>query len=283
MVDYPVVLAILSGVVFGCERLWPRVSGQKAIRPHLVSDLAHLVFNGHFLGVILYTWASRWVAPGFDRGLRQLEWYEAVYRNAAADWPLWVQIPVVLVVADAMQWGIHRLLHAVPWLWELHKVHHSVPEGEMDFWVSFRFHWGEVVVYRVLQFLPLAWFGFAVEAMWVQAVVGTLVGHLNHSNLDLGYGPWRYVLNSPRMHLWHHDRERGANAVNFGIVFSAWDWLFGTAYVPEHPPRRLGFQGDEEFPRTFFAQEAWPLGRVIPARWAAGMAVVGIAAAWWLH
>lgn len=88
---------------------------------------------------------------------------------------------------------------------------------------------------------------------------GTLVGHLNHANLDLGHGAWRCVLTSPRMHLWHHaDREASCN---YGIIFSAWDWLFGCAYVPSHPPPRLGFGETRTFPRSLPAQWLWPLSR----------------------
>src|SRR5205085_574315 len=135
-----------------------------------------------------------------------------------------------------------------------------VVDGEMDWIVSFRFHWMEVVVYKALQFVPLAFFGFGATAVMTHAIVGTLIGHLNHANLDWGYGPWRYLLNNPRMHLWHHDYDAPAGrAKNFGIIFSVWDFVFRTAHVPDHPPRKLGFPGVEEFPTNFFTQEIWPI------------------------
>lgn len=89
------------------------------------------------------------------------------------------------------------------------------------------------------------------------------MGHLNHANLDWGHGWWRYVLNSPRMHLWHHDTE-SARARNFGIIFSLWDWVFGTAHLPDHPPRRVGFHGQEALPPDFFRRSLWPLTRLNP-------------------
>ena len=49
------------------------------------------------------------------------------------------------------------------------------------------------------------------------AVVSTVWGDLNHANLNVGLGPLGYVLNSPRMHLWHHDQsDEGGAAKNFG-------------------------------------------------------------------
>lgn len=126
----------------------------------------------------------------------------------------------------------------------IHKLHHCVLDGEMDWVVSFRFNPLEAVVYRGLQWLPLAWLGLAPEALMAHAIVATAIGHLNHSNLDLGHGAWRFVVNSPRMHLWHHDRDGAPK--NFGIIFSAWDWLFGTAHLPADAPRAIGIPTPQE-------------------------------------
>jgi sterol desaturase/sphingolipid hydroxylase (fatty acid hydroxylase superfamily) len=251
MWSYPLVLVVVSAGVALLERVTPARPSQPALRRGLWSDALYLLFNGHFLGVGLAWTAARTVDPllasRFDLHL-------------AAGWPIWLQAIVATVVLDFAQWTIHILLHRVPWLWEVHKVHHSVRNGEMDWIVSFRFHWAEVVVYKTLQYLPLALLGFAGEALFFHAVFGTVVGHLNHANLDWGHGPWRYVLNSPRMHLWHHDAD-APRARNFGILFSVWDWLFGTAHLPDHPPRRLGFDGEQALPPDFFRRSLWPLVR----------------------
>jgi len=87
-------------------------------------------------------------------------------------------------------------------------------------------------------------------------------GHLNHSNLKISWGPLRYVLNSSRMHVWHHDFElHHRYGQNFGVVFSLWDWLLGTAYLPQEPeePQRLGFRDMDAFPRGLAARLAFPL------------------------
>ncbi|MBI4821489.1 MAG: sterol desaturase family protein [Deltaproteobacteria bacterium] len=262
MPSYPVVLAVLSGLVLVAEALRPWRRSQPQLRRGLVSDLLHLVFNGHYLGLAIFFVSSKYIIPAIDGPLSTIGLHSWVYLGAAASWPPWAQAVTALVVLDFIQWWIHRLLHAVPWLWTFHKVHHSVVDGEMDWIVSFRFHWFEAVLYKGLQYFPMAFFGFSGEAMMVQAAIGTLVGHLNHSNLDLGHGPWRYLFNSPRMHIWHHDYDIADGRVkNFGIVFSAWDWLFGTAHLPDQPPRAIGFEGVERLPRQFFGRLLWPLVR----------------------
>ncbi|MFZ9887731.1 MAG: rhodanese-like domain-containing protein [Myxococcota bacterium] len=259
---YPLSLAALSIVAWGAERLWPWRKEQRALRRALPSDFFHLVFNGHFLGVILYGIATHRVLPWVEPWLHEHGVHEAVYARVAAAWPVWLQIVVALVVVDFLQWCVHNLLHRVPWLWETHKVHHSVKDGEMDFIVSFRFQWTEVVIYRSLLYVPLAFFGFGEVAVMTHAIFGTFIGHLNHANLDLSYGPLRYVFNSPRMHLWHHNYDGDEKStVNFGIIFSTWDWLFGTAKMPAEPPPKIGFAGVETFPTNFLSQAAWPLGR----------------------
>lgn len=286
---YPLSLLALSLAVFTAERLWPWRRAQRAWRRTLPSDLVHLAFNGHLLGVLLFGIAQHRVLPHVDGWLRSAGLYDDVYRAFAAEWPLWVQVPVALLVVDLLQWGVHNLLHRVPWLWELHKVHHSVTDGEMDWIVSFRFQWGEVIVYRSLLYVPLAFLGFGYEAVMTHALVGTLVGHLNHANLDLSWGPLRYLVNNPRMHLWHHDYDGDARTtVNFGIIFSLWDWMFGTAKLPADPPAKLGFPGVESFPQSFLSQVAWPLPRLFGGgRTGRALAVVSgvivLAGGYWLH
>ena len=59
----------------------------------------------------------------------------------------------------------------------------------------------------------------------------------------------KYIVNSPEMHLWHHNHpDCGPVNRNFALTLSVWDWLFGTAYLPGHAPERLGFDGIETYP-----------------------------------
>lgn len=263
---YPLALGVISVFVMFLEWRFPGHREPTLKRRTLWSDALHLVFNGHFLGVIIYFISTRYILPGVDAALGFDSSERPWYRDTATDWPLAIQILVAIVVIDFLQWGVHRLLHRVPLLWEFHKIHHSVADNEMNWIVAFRFHWMEAVLYKSLLFVPLAWFGFRMEALVIHAVFGTLIGHLNHANLNWDYGVARYLLNNPRMHAWHHDREADARqTVNFGIIFSLWDWLFKTAKLPASRPTRLGFREIEETPQDFFNHAIWPIHRVVPA------------------
>ena len=121
---------------------------------------------------------------------------------------------------------------------------------------------GEVVVDKTLSYLPLVILGVDGTVILLMAVVSTLMQDLTHSNLRIDWGPLRYLFNSAKMHVWHHDIvQHGRGGQNFGIVLSVWDWIFGTAYWPadQEQPEQLGFEGMEEtYPRSLAARLVYP-------------------------
>lgn len=177
--------------------------------------------------------------------------------------PLWSQLLILFVIKDFISWNTHRLLHYVPALWEFHKVHHSVKQ--MGFAAHLRYHWMENVVYRSIEYIPLAMLGFSIQEFFFIHIVAVFIGHFNHSNIWVPLGPFRYLFNNPQMHIWHHAKALPPDhkyGVNFGISLSIWDYLFGSAYIP-HDGRdiELGFPDDERFPKKFFGQFIYPLNK----------------------
>jgi len=256
-------LLVVSVLCATLERIRPWRAEQRMLRRQFGQDLFWLFFNGHFAGILVARVAAFlfvWAMPVVERA-------RSVRLIAAKPW--WVQFLVFLVLKDFLEWCVHNLLHRVPWLWEFHKVHHSIEE--LDWIGNFRFHWMEIVVYQGIMYMPLVLLGARPDVILAIAVVSTLVGHLNHANLNISWGPLRFLINSPRMHVWHHDLEWPVDrpsGVNFGIVFSAWDWVFGTAHwpsrgaSPEQQPRRFGFQGMSAFPRGVVRRFLYPLSRL---------------------
>lgn len=264
---YWVWLAGISAAFAALERALPERPAQRALRPQLANDLFYLVFNGHVWAVLTSGLAAS-VALGTRAVLADLSLLPE--RGLLDGRPFLVQALVWLVAKDLVEWCVHVTLHRVPFLWQLHKVHHSVQR--MDWIANFRFHWTEHVVYGALKYVPLAcWLGGDAAPLFAVAVFSTAWGHFNHANLRVELGPLGYVFNSPRMHLWHHDAsDEGGASKNYGIVLSLWDWLFGTAYWPrDRAPRRIGYAGDGEMPRGVPGQLLFPLAR---GRGAAGEA-----------
>lgn len=103
-------------------------------------------------------------------------------------------------------------------------------------------------------------FGFEPEQAYIVHFFAIAIGHFNHANIKITWGPLKYILNNPVMHLYHHayDLPEGKYGVNFGISLSLWDYIFKTDYIPEASGTiALGFPGDEKFPADFVGQNIY--------------------------
>ena len=245
----------ISLLFFGLELLRPWRKDQPKFRKDFWLDAFYMFFNFFLFSLVIYNAASEVVVNWFHQflGLFGIENLVAIQIGS---WPIWVQLLVLLIVRDFIHWNVHRMLHRVAWLWEFHKVHHSVEE--MGFAAHLRYHWMENVVYRVLEYIPLAMIGFGIQEFFIVHAFTTLVGHFNHSNLRVPLGPLKYIFNNPQMHIWHHARKMPKQhryGMNYGLTLSIWDYLFKTACIP-HDGRDipLGFHGMKEFPKTFWGQ-----------------------------
>lgn len=248
-------LLLVSAIFLVFEWLTPWRPDQPKFRRDFWLDFFYMFFNFFLFSLVFYNALSEVVVHLFRdwlamAGLRHLTAIQV------EGWPVWVQWLVLFVVRDFVQWNVHRLLHRVPWLWEFHKLHHSV--RQMGFAAHLRYHWMETIVYRGFEYLPLAMIGFGIDDFFVVHMFALTIGHANHANIDLPLGPLCYLLNSPQMHIWHHARHlpaERAHGVNFGISLSLWDYIFGTNYQPyDGRDIELGFEGVERYPAGFWDQ-----------------------------
>ncbi len=258
--QYWVWLVVVSLFCLLLERFWPWRKRQRLLRRQFGQDLAWLLLNGHYVGIAVAFVGHYFLTYVFPAAERVQDF------NLVAEQPRWLQFIVFLVFKDLLEWCVHNLLHRVSFLWAFHKLHHSIEE--LDWVGNFRFHWMEVVVYKSLTYFPLVLLGVDGEVILWVAIFGTLIGDLNHSNLNITWGPLRFLFNSSRMHVWHHMHSLPAEhrgGVNFGVVLSVWDWVFGTAYWPDkeqcpsQQPDRLGFPGMDDYPRAFISRLLFPL------------------------
>lgn len=257
----------LSLLVWSLEIILPWRKKQKIFRKDFWLDSFYIFFNFFLFSLVGYNAISNVGVALFDDLLNSFG-MENVVAFEVQTWPAWSQLLIMLVVADFIQWNVHRWLHKSDFLWKFHQVHHSVQE--MGFGAQFRFHFMETVIYKTVQYIPLAMIGFGIQDFFVVHMFAVLIGHLNHANLRWDYGPFKYILNNPKMHIWHHSRklpEEHRYGVNFGLTLSLWDYLFRTAYVPE--PREdleTGFENDDDFPEEFWEQVKYPFRRRIEER-----------------
>jgi len=249
----------LSILVFALEIIIPWRKKQPFFRKGFWLDAFYILFNFFLFSLIGYNALSNVGVELFNDFLNVLG-FENIVALKVDMLPIWGQLLIMFLIADFIQWNVHRLLHRVPFLWQFHKVHHSVKE--MGFAAQFRFHFMETIIYKSIQYIPLAMIGFGLEQFFVIHIFAVFVGHLNHANLDWGYGKLGYVFNNPKMHIWHHSKvlpEDHPYGMNFGLTLSIWDYIFKTAYIPKSGRDiEIGFKGDEEFPKTFIEQVAFP-------------------------
>jgi sterol desaturase/sphingolipid hydroxylase (fatty acid hydroxylase superfamily) len=212
-------------------------------------------------GYVLYVFQCFSISP--DRLRSSFGCRGIGIRNLVAiqvgSFPYWSQLLILFLVRDFIQWNTHRLLHWSPRLWKFHKVHHSVEE--MGYAAHLRYHFMETIVYRAIEYLPLAMIGFGISDFMLVYVFTLAIGHLNHANIYLPLGPLRYIFNSPQMHIWHHAKTlpKGSYGVNYGITLSVWDYLFGSVWMPyDGRDIELGFPDVEKYPHGFIEQVIEP-------------------------
>ena len=258
-------LIIISLVVWGLEAIFPWRKNQSLFRKDFWLDTFYMFFNFFLLNLIVLVALSNTAAAFFNDILGVVGLSISNFQLFAVnDFPFALRLFVFFIIIDFVQWFTHTLLHKYEFLWNFHKVHHSVKE--MGFAAHLRYHWMEPVVYNSMKYIPLAIMGgFTAQDVALVHFFNIVIGHLNHANINWDYGFLKYILNNPKMHIWHHAKELPEdrkNGVNFGITLSIWDYVFKTNYIP-HSGRdiELGFGGDEKFPKGFIAQEMYPLGK----------------------
>ncbi|RSC94811.1 sterol desaturase family protein [Tenacibaculum singaporense] len=258
-------LIIISLVVWGLEIIFPWRKNQPLFRKDFWLDTFYMFFNFFLLNLIVLIALSNAAEQLFNDVLGLVGLSVASFQLFDINtFPHWARITVFFIIIDFVQWFTHTLLHRYEFLWSFHKVHHSVKQ--MGFAAHLRYHWMEPVVYNSMKYIPLAIMGgFTAQDVAIVHFFNITIGHLNHANINWDYGWLKYILNNPRMHIWHHAKELPENrkmGVNFGITLSIWDYIFKTNYIPYNGRDiELGFEGDEKFPKDFIHQEMYPLGK----------------------
>jgi len=175
-------LILLSLFFFGLEWWRPWRKKQATFRKDFWLDVFYMFFNFFLFSLIIYNAASNVVVNAFADGLKMVGINNLVAIEVQS-WPIWAHLLLGFLVRDFVQWWIHRLLHHSPTLWQFHKVHHSVQE--MGFAAHLRYHWMENVVYRSLEYIPLALIGIGLNDFFIIHIFTLAVGHYNHSNISI--------------------------------------------------------------------------------------------------
>ncbi|ARV07620.1 sterol desaturase [Polaribacter sp. SA4-10] len=248
-------LIVISLFVWGLEIAFPWRKNQSIFRRDFWLDAFYMFFNFFIFSIVI---SGVYEILGLLFG----EFNVTAKSLAIIDishWAPWLQLLVFFIVLDFVQWFTHVLLHKYSFLWKFHKVHHSVKE--MGFAAHLRYHWMENIFYKPLKtFGVMILGGFEPEQAYIVHFISITIGHFNHANIKITWGIFKYVINNPVMHLYHHAYvlPEGKYGMNYGISLSLWDYIFKTDYVPEDSGTiEIGFKGDDKFPTDFIHQNLY--------------------------
>ncbi len=176
-------LIIVSLFFLVLEVIIPWRKKQPVLRKDFWLDAFYIFFNFFLFSLIIYNAASDVVVNLFNDGIMAISGINLQALNPMNSFPFWVVLLIGMLVRDFVQWWIHRLLHRSDWLWEFHKVHHSVEQ--MGFAAHLRYHWMENIVYRTLEYIPLALMGLGLYDFFLIHIFTLAWGHYNHSNMTV--------------------------------------------------------------------------------------------------
>jgi sterol desaturase/sphingolipid hydroxylase (fatty acid hydroxylase superfamily) len=181
--------------------------------------------------------------------------------SAVAVWPLWLKLPVVLVVSDIGAYWAHRAMHTFPLLWRFHAIHHSAEE--IDWLVSVRAHPFDNAFNKLEALAPLYLLGLAKAsgnrldpAVALVTVIGIIWTYFIHANVRFRLGPLEWLISTPAFHHWHHTNDQNRDR-NFAAFFPLIDRVFGTARLPKYWPPVYGV--DAKIPPTLVGQLLDPM------------------------
>jgi sterol desaturase/sphingolipid hydroxylase (fatty acid hydroxylase superfamily) len=184
--------------------------------------------------------------------------------------PFIIQLALLIVFIEFIDYWYHRAYHTVPLLWEFHRTHHSI-EDINAVNGNLRNHLVEMTTSFLVLIFPALCLGFSGEVVYTFSMIGLVINTWKHCNLAWTYGWLNKWVATPQVHQYHHNGERPYN-VNYGNWFMVCDRLFGTYYLPEAEPypERLGLDPDAKtskypYPVTgWWKQHFYPLRRLLP-------------------
>lgn len=208
----------------------------------------------HLGVIVLDTALARVLVPAGAAGAAAWAQARGIGALPALGLPAWAVWTLGIVVFDLAIYLQHRALHAVPWLWPLHRMHHT--DATLDATSALRFHPLEML-------LSLAWRAAVAVALGVppalvlafEALLSSFA-LITHANLALPPRldrALRLVFVTPAMHRVHHSTAPDEQRSNYGFHVSVWDRWFGS-YVEaaRERPQRFGVAGVDAARATRF-------------------------------
>ena len=229
---------IVVGLTLTMEKLFPADPKQNMFGVSFWQDLVWFFYETVLQAIVITTYVY-WLKQIYNKH------FSFLTVEAVASWPDWSRFVLGVVLLDFLYWLQHYLNHKVPWFWQFHTVHHS--QKEVNFFTDFRYHIVEYIVRHTILVIPFLLLKVDTPTIVAFSVFRRWYTRFYHGNIRTNLGPLRYILVTPQSHRVHHSKLPQHRDLNFGSLFSIWDYLFKTQY-----------RGYEEYPETGIADQEFP-------------------------
>ena len=185
-----------------------------------INNLGLVFFNSFMLRVLFPAAAVGVVIFANEQGWGLFNYVEV---------PFWFEVVASIIIMDFVIYIQHVMVHAIPVLWRLHRLHHA--DLDYDVTTGARFHPIEIILSMLIKFATILLLGPAVIAIIIFEVMLNATAMFNHGNISLPKTLDKYLrlfLVTPDMHRVHHSIEDDEANSNFGFSLPWWDRLFGT-------------------------------------------------------
>lgn len=195
-----------------------------------------------FLAAALVDTGAKWLVRGVALWLATV----LPLPEVAHGLPLWLAVPLAVVVGEFGMYWMHRWEHAGGWLWRVHALHHAPRAVNLTNNVTV--HPINVLIVDVVRVLPLLLLGFPPEAVVYAGMFAQAQSFATHANTPGTMGWLNYLIGTAELHRRHHS-DRVDEALNFGTAVPLWDQLFGTfRYRATAEPREVGLAQPAGYP-----------------------------------
>ena len=143
--------------------------------------------------------------------------------------PLVITAIATFVAADLVAYFRHVLMHKLPLLWRVHRVHHT--DSAVDITTFGRFHPLEVVPELAIMLPAILVLGLSPAALFLYELCSITFNVLAHANVRVPRAcdeALRTIVVTPDMHQIHHSSWQPCTDSNYGVVLTIWDRLCGT-------------------------------------------------------
>lgn len=211
-------------IIFAIMAWWEIKSPRRPLRlskvTRWVNNLGIVALNSLILRLLFPAAAIGVAAYGQEQQWGLLNYYEV---------PTGLAIVLAVIAMDFIIYLQHVMVHAVPALWRLHRVHHA--DQDYDVTTGARFHPIEIILSMLIKFATIVVLGAPIVAVVIFEVLLNALAMFNHGNVGLP-SRWdnrlRWFVVTPDMHRVHHSVEDDETNSNFGFNLTWWDRLFGT-------------------------------------------------------